>query len=126
MKVKDLMRTSVPRLSTLVSVREALSTMEDAGVTSLPVEDAEGWLLGIARAADLSGALTDGSLAPSAAVGNRVVPHLVTATPDMDVARVAELMRDRGLDDIMVLEGRSLVGALSLTQAGQATPKLHP
>jgi hypothetical protein len=37
----------------------------------------------------------------------------------MDVARVAEMMRDRGVDDIMVVEGRSLVGALSLTEAGK-------
>jgi hypothetical protein len=38
----------------------------------------------------------------------------------MDVARVAEMMRDRGVDDIMVVEGRSLVGALSLAEAGKA------
>jgi hypothetical protein len=44
----------------------------------------------------------------------------------MDVARVAEMMRDRGVDDIMVVEGRSLVGALSLAEAGKAETTLHP
>jgi CBS domain-containing protein len=125
MKVKELMRTSVPRPSPLVSVSEALSAMDRAGVTLLPVEDADGWLLGVARPADLSRALNAGSLAPLATIGDGVVPHLLTATPDMNVARVAELMRERGLDDIMVVKGRSLVGALAFTQAGQAATNLR-
>jgi CBS domain-containing protein len=49
-----------------------------------------------------------------------------TATPEMDVARVAEMMRDRGVDDIMVVEGRYLVGALSLAEAGKADTVLRP
>ena len=125
MEVKELMRTSVPRFSLLVSISEALSTMDRAGVTSLPVEDAGGWALGVAQATDLSRALNAGSLAPLATVGDGVVPQFVAATPDMNVARVAELMRERGFDDIMVVEGRSLVGALSITQAGQAATDLR-
>jgi CBS domain-containing protein len=126
MKVKELMRTSVPRPSPLVSISEALSAMDRAGVTLLPVEDADGWLLGVARPADLSRAFNAGSLAPLATIGDGVVPQLVTATPDMNVARVADLMRERGLDDIIVVEGRSLVGALAFTQADQAATGLRP
>jgi len=122
MKVKELMRTSVARVAPAVTVREALSRMDGSGVTSLPIEDAEGFLLGVARFADLSRALAEGSVASSAAVGDGLSSHLVTATPEMDVARVAEMMRDRGVDDIMVVEGRSLVGALSLAEAGKAGP----
>jgi CBS domain-containing protein len=100
--------------------------MDGSGATSLPVEDAEGFLLGVARHADLSRALAEGSVASSAAVGDGLSSHLVTATPEMDVARVAEMMRDRGVDDIMVVEGRSLVGALSLAEAGKAETGLRP
>ena len=126
MKVKELMRTSVAKVSSAATVGEVLSRMDGSGVTSLPVEDAEGFLLGVARVADLSRAIAEGSVASSAAVGDGLSSHLATATPDMDVARVAEMMRDRGVDDIMVVEGRSLVGALSLAEAGKAGTALRP
>jgi CBS domain-containing protein len=126
MKVKERMRTSVAKVSTAVTVEEALSTMNGSGVTWLAVEDAEGILLGVARLADLSRALSVGSLSTSAAVGDGLSSHLFTATPEMDVARVAEMMHDKGVDDIMVVEGRYLVGALSLAEAGKAETGLHP
>jgi CBS domain-containing protein len=126
MKVKELMRTSVAKVSPVATVRETLSMMDDSGVSSLPVEDAEGCLLGVARLAVLSRALADGSVASSAAVGDGLSSHLVTATPEMDAARVAEMMRDRGVDDIMVVEGRYLVGALSLAEAGKVDTDLRP
>ena len=126
MKVKELMRTSVARVAPAATVGEALSRMDGSGVTSLPIEDAEGFLLGVARLADLSRAIAEGSIASSAAVGDGLSSHLVTATPEMDVARVAEMMRDRGVDDIMVVEGRSLVGALFLAEAGKAETTLRP
>ena len=122
MKVKELMRTSVARVAPAVTVGETLSRMDGTGVTSLPIEDAEGFLLGVARLADLSRAMAEGSVASTAAIGDGLSSYLVTATPEMDVARVAEMMRDRGVDDIMVVEGRSLVGALSLAEAGKAGP----
>ena len=122
MKVKELMRTSVARVLPAATVGEALSRMDGSGVTSLPVEDAQGFLLGFVGRADLSRAIAEGTVAPSAAVGDGLSSHLATATPEMDVARVAEMMRDRGVDDIMVVEGRSLVGALSLAEAGKAGP----
>ena len=126
MKVKDLMRTSVAKVLPAATVREALSRMDGSGVTSLPVEDADGILLGVARLADLSRALAEGSVASSAAVGDGLSSQLVTATPEMDVARVAEMMRDKRVDDIMVVEGRYLVGALSLAEAGKAETGLRP
>lgn len=126
MKVRELMRTSVAKVLPAATVREALSRMDGSGVTSLPVEDADGILLGVARLAELSRALAEGNVASSAAVGDGLSSQLVTATPEMDVARVAEMMRDRGVDDIMVVEGRYLVGALSLAEAGKAETGLRP
>jgi CBS domain-containing protein len=126
MKVKELMRTSATRVSPAATVGEALSRMNGLGVTSLPVEDAEGFLLGVASLADLSRGLAEGSVASSAAVGDGLSSHLVTATPEMDVARVAEMMRDKRVDDIMVVEGRYLVGALSLVEAGKVEAGLRP
>ena len=126
MKVKELMRTSLVKVLPAATVQEALSRMDVSGLTLLPVEDAEGFLLGVTRRADLSRTLAEGSVTSSAAVGDSLSSHLVTATPDMDVARVAEMMRDRGIDDIMVVEGRTLVGTLSLAEAGKVEIVLRP
>jgi CBS domain-containing protein len=126
MKVKEIMRTSVAKISPAATVGEALSRMDGSGVTSLPVEDAEGFLLGVARLADLSRALAEESVASSAAVGDGLSSHIVTATPEMDVARVAAMMRHKGVDDILVVEGRYIVGALSLAEAGKAETGLRP
>jgi CBS domain-containing protein len=126
MKVKERMRTSVARVLPAATVGEVRCKMDGSGVTSLPVEDAEGFLLGVARRADLSRAIAEGTVASSAVVGDGLSSHLATATPEMDVARVAEMMRDRGVDDIMVVEGRSLVGALSLAEAGKMETTLRP
>jgi CBS domain-containing protein len=126
MKVKELMRTSVAKVLPATTVGEALSRMDASGITSLPVEDAEGFLFGVAKFTDLSRALAEGRVASSAAVGDGLSSHLVTASPEMDVARVAEMMRDRGIDDIMVVEGRSIVGALSLIEAGKSETGLSP
>jgi CBS domain-containing protein len=126
MKVKELMRTSVAKVSPDATVGEALSRMDASGVTSLPVEDAEGFLLGVARHADLSRGLAEGSVTSSAAVGDGLSFQVVTATPEMDVARLAEMMRDRGVDDMMVVEGKYLVGALSLAEAGKVETGLRP
>jgi CBS domain-containing protein len=126
MKVKEIMRTSVAKISPAATVGEALSRMDGSGVTSLPVEDAEGFLFGVARLADLSRALAEESVASSAAVGDGLSSHIVTATPEMDVARVAAMMRHKGVDDILVVEGRYIVGALSLAEAGKAETGLRP
>ncbi len=126
MRVKERMRTLVEKVSPATTVAEALSMMDGSGVTSLAVEDAEGFLFGVARRADLSRALAEGNVTPSAAVGVGLSSCLVTATPEMDVARVAEMMHDKGVDDIMVVEGRCLVGALSLAEAGKAETDLRP
>ena len=116
MKVKDLMRTSVAKAPPAATVQEALSKMDSSGVTSLPVEDAEGFLLGVAKLADLSRALAEGSVAASAAVGHGLSSHLVTATPDMDVARVAE----KAAQDNHPVQGGPWKGKVEAKSAAEA------
>jgi hypothetical protein len=43
----------------------------------------------------------------------------------MDVDRMAEMMRDKGVDDIVVVEGGHLVGAPFLAEAGKAETGLR-
>ena len=118
MKVREIMRIPVGRILPTATVAEALARMREPGVASLLVEDAGGSFWGTVRLADLTRSLAEGKGVSADAVGKGLSSQPVTATPEMDVARVAELMRYKGLDDIMVLDGTHLVGTVSLAEAG--------
>jgi len=122
MRVKDIMRKTVETLLEDTSVQGALDRMHALGLSSLPVQDQGGSFLGIVTVADLSRRVASAESEGAAPIKNRLSPMAVTATPEMDVGRLAEMMRDRGLDNIMVLEARRLAGTVSLemAQAGQA------
>jgi len=120
MKVKEIMRAPRAILSPEVRVAEALNRLRQCAVPSLPVAKGDGNLLGLVTMADLSQLATEAAESGSDAVRQHLSPRLVTATPDMDVSRLAEMMRYKGVENIMVAEGRTLVGALSLEEASRA------
>ena len=117
MKVKDIMRKTIETLLPETSVKGALDRMHALKVSSLPVQDQGGSFLGIVTEADLSRRVASAESEGVAPIKNRLSPMAVTATPEMDVGRLAEMMRDRGLDSIMVVEARRLAGTISLEEA---------
>lgn len=121
MRVKDIMRKPIETLLPETPVKGALDRMHALGLSSLPVQDQGGSFLGIVTVADLSRRVASAESEGVAPIKNRLSPMAVTATPEMDVGRLAEMMRDRGLDNVMVLEARRLAGTVSLemAQAGQ-------
>jgi CBS domain-containing protein len=91
--------------------------MRTLGVSVLPVVDAGNALLGVAGADTLA-------QVPEADQADALKPRVVatvTATPEMDVGRLAEMMRYKGLGWIPVLEARQLVGELTLGEAETAS-----
>ena len=123
MKVKEIMRAPRAILSVETSVAEARARLPQPGVTSLPVVDRDGALLGLVTLDDLKPKQSSAGAKASDSVEPYLSPHLVTATPNMDVSRVAEMMRYKGLENIMVVEERYLVGAFSLGEATRAAAK---
>ncbi len=120
MKVKTVMRTPRALLGMHASVKEALAKMQEYGVGALPVLDAHGLLMGIATRDSLSqkpAATPEPSLE---FITQWLSPVLITATPEMDLGRLIEMMEYKRLQNIMVVEGRSLVGALTLDEAKAA------
>jgi CBS domain-containing protein len=115
--VKDVMRRPGATLSPDATVRDAVTRMRALNVSVLPVVDAGNSLLGVTRADALS-QVAEAEQAD--ALRSRVV-STVTATPEMDVGRLAEMMRYKGLDWIPVLEARQLVGELTLVEAETAS-----
>jgi CBS domain-containing protein len=116
MKVRDVMRAPRAILLPQTSVMEALVRLRECGVPSLPVANGDGDLLGLVTLADLPRLPAQVGETVPETVRQHLSPRLVTATPDMDVSRLAEMMRYKGMENIMVAEGRTLVGALSLEE----------
>ena len=117
MKVRDIMRKPMETLLPETPVKAALDRMQTLGLSSLPVQDQGGSFLGIVTVADLSRRVASAESEGVAPIKNRLAPSAVTATPEMDAGRLAEMMRYKGMENIMVLEARRLVGAISLEMA---------
>ena len=120
MRVKEIMRKPIATLLPETPAKEALDRMRALGVTSLPVQDQSGFFLGIVQVADITRHIASNEAEGAVPIKDRFSRSAVTATPEMDVARLAEMMRYKSLENVMVLEARHLVGAVSLEQARSA------
>ena len=117
MKVNTIMRPPRAILGPHTSVADALAKIQEHKVGGLPVLDPHGLLMGMATTESLSASRSDKALMD---ITQRLAPILITATPDMDVGRVIEMMDYKHLRNIMVVEGRTLVGAFSIDEARAA------
>jgi CBS domain-containing protein len=120
MKVRDIMRKPIASLLPETPAKEAFDRMQALGVTSLPVQDESGFFLGIVQVADIARHIAGSETEGAVPIKDRFSRSAVTATPEMDVERLAEMMRYKNLENIMVLEARHLVGAVSLNEASTA------
>ncbi len=114
MKVKEIMRKSRETIPPETTVEAAIARMQSLGVPTLPVVDEQGSFRGMAVEADLARLLSDGKATAADPVQSYLRGSIVTATPEMNVARLAEMMRYKQLGRILVLEARQLVGECSL------------
>jgi len=120
MKVKEIMQKPIATLLPETPAKEALDRMRALEVTSLPVQDQSGFFLGIVQVADIVRSIASDEAEGAVAIKDRFSRSAVTATPEMDVGRLAEMMRFKSLENVMVLEERHLVGAVSLEMARTA------
>ncbi len=120
MRIREIMRRPRAILSPEATVTTALARLRECQVPSLPVANRDGTLLGLVTLADLLQVSAEITGTTPETVRQHLSPRLVTATPEMDVSRVAEMMRYRGMGNIMVAESRTLLGALTLEEATRA------
>ncbi|WP_429815344.1 CBS domain-containing protein [Ensifer sp. B1-9] len=139
MRVKDVMTTSVVKLSPDNSVRQAARIMLENHVSGLPVVDDEGRLVGLISEGDLIRRTELGGGVPivdvtiaaderanayvrrsSWRVGDAMTADPVTIGEDASVARVAAVMQERGIKRIPVLRNGVLVGIVSRADLLQA------
>ena len=149
MRARDVMSQDIQTIAATATIAEAARILINAQINAMPVEDANGALVGVVSEADLIRALqaagasaleqgVAGNLAASLAVHvsqRRLVQevmtrNVITADANSDLASVAALMLEHRLKRLPVLRGKEIVGVirrsdllkalLSTVEAGQA------
>jgi CBS domain-containing protein len=113
--VSEIMARNVVTLSTNSSVQEAAARMRDDDIGNVIVLDESDQLQGIVTDRDITvRAVADGRNPSEVTVGEICSGDLVTASPNDDLAEVAERMRQANVRRIPVVEGGRPVGIVSL------------
>jgi CBS domain-containing protein len=124
MLVKEVMTAPAITIHAHMTVKNGLRLLDEHRVTSLPVTDTQGNLLGIVSEADL---LRDAvrhddrrHMVPhEEAAGGPVrvedvmSTHAVTVTPDTDLSEAVELMTSTAVKSLPVLEAGRVIGVVS-------------
>lgn len=113
-QVKELMTERPVTLDRDASLAEAARLMRDRGIGDVIVvdgEDAEGIVTD--RDIVIRG-VAEGADPETTRLGQVVSPELVSVAPDDPVERAVQLMRERAVRRLPVLEGGKPVGVLSL------------
>lgn len=126
MRARDIMTSPVFVVERDASAESAAELMTAKSVTALPVVDSGGMLVGMVSESDLLWHRvppepsadphrypdTDPTHKPPM-VMDVMSPYPVTTTPLADVAEVAEVMLDRDVRSMPVLDGDTIVGIIS-------------
>jgi IMP dehydrogenase len=108
------MTRSVVTLSPDETLAQAADTLASLNVSGAPVCDAEQRLVGVFSKSDLLGRLIEGRLEPTAKVGAHMSTVPVSLGPDDDVRRATDLMAERSIHRLVVVDADGhVVGILS-------------
>lgn len=138
MLVREIMTRSAYHIADTASPQAAVVLMARGHVTSLPVLDADGQLVGIISEADILRKAIHpdprAHLRPTTSSGEALpmqVRELMTPDPyvvreDFDVADVATVLADRGWKSVPVVKEGQLVGILSRSDVLKALSRPDP
>ena len=127
MLVRDVMSRPAVTVRADASLKEATTLLDVRSLTTLPVVDSEGRVLGIVSEADLISGMvprdtrlhmvpsaTETRTLPPGTVGEVMNLHPMTVTEDTDLADAADLMTTTGVKSLPVLNHRRhVVGVVS-------------
>jgi len=112
--VKDMMKKQIVSIDVSLTVKEAAKIMEDTGVSCLVVAK-ENMPIGIITERDFVTRITSHDKSSSTTVQNIMSTPLITVSPSDTARKLAELMKDKKIHKIPVLEGNRLVGIVTAT-----------
>lgn len=111
--LKEIMSADVFTTTTDATVAEVAANMMKGRIGSAVVMDRT-WLVGMFTERDVLRAAAAGADPNSSHVRDWMTGEPVTATPDMDSEDAAEVMMTQGFRHLPVVEGKDLVGIVSL------------
>ena len=111
--LKEIMTAEVFTTTGDVSVAEVATSMVKGRFGSAVVMDGS-WLVGIFTERDVLRAAASGGDLNSSPISEWMTPDPVTAGPDMDASEAAEVMMSQGFRHLPVVEGKALMGMVSL------------
>jgi len=114
MKVKDIMTKSVAYVKPDASVYDTATIMQQNNIGAIPVCDQSG-VVGMVTDRDIvvRNVIT-GSDPKTTPVSNIMTTHVATVSPDTDVDEVTEIMAQKQIRRIPVVENNNLVGIVAL------------
>jgi len=124
MQLRDIMTTNVATVSTLDNAFEVAERMEQLNVGAIPVVDGE----------NLVGMITDRDLvlrgyaqkrSGSFSVEGLMTKDIVVGTPDMSVDEAAQLMAQKQIRRLPVVENGKLVGIVSIGDLAVRSNSVH-
>ena len=113
-QLKEIMTQNVTTVTTQQSVQEAAQLMSQQNIGSLPVVE-NGNCVGIVTDRDIAlRAVSQGQSPQSTTVGTVMTSGIVTGTPEMDVHEAANLMAERQIRRLPVVENGQVTGIVAL------------
>jgi len=116
MQISEVMTQSVESTTPEQSIQQAATRMRDLDVGSLPVVDKNGRLVGVITDRDIAiRSVASGANPATSVVRETMTPDVVYCYEDQDVADAAELMKDRQVRRLIILDrDNKLTGIVSL------------
>jgi len=116
MQISEVMTQSVESTTPEESIQQAAARMRDLDVGSLPVVDKNGRLVGVITDRDIAiRSVASGANPATSVVREAMTPDVVYCYEDQDVADAAELMKDRQIRRLIILDrDNKLAGIVSL------------
>lgn len=124
MIVKDVMNTEVKTIAEDSSVKEAAGEMKKFRIGSLVVVK-KSKLIGILTERDiLDKVVAEAGDSSKITVKQVMTTEVVIVRPDIDIGEAAELMMEKDVKKLPVVQGNQLVGIVTASDLCMAEPKL--
>ena len=122
--VKDVMITQVMTVDVGVTVREAAKKMSESGIGSLITVE-NGRTVGILTEGDmLKRVIAEGKDPVKTTVKEIMSSPLVVAGPNMDLGVAVELMFQKKIKQLPVVQDNKLIGLVTLTDIARGAPEM--
>jgi CBS domain-containing protein len=120
MEIRELVGGTATVCGLDLTVAEAASTMESAGIGSIGVID-DGELVGIITERDIVRAVSAGVDLGATVIREWMTPDPDSLSPDVDVRAAAEWLLATGYRHLPVVDGGALIGIVSIKDVLWAT-----